>query len=76
MLILNVFKYHLIVQRDTVNFGIYSCNWINMDLQFKKVLLLAMRLNDANQVVIKSTPRKIVNLQLFASVMLNLLFHK
>jgi len=39
-----------------------------MDLKFKKILLIAMKFNNANQLKIKATPNKIVNLQLFSSV--------
>jgi len=41
-----------------------------MDLRFKKLLLLAMQFNNANKLKIKSTPNKIVNLQLFSSVII------
>lgn len=39
-----------------------------MDLRFKKLLLVAMKLNNAHQLQIQATPNKIVNLQLFSSV--------
>jgi len=39
-----------------------------MNLKFKKLLLLSMQMNDANQMLIKASPKKIINLQLFASV--------
>jgi len=39
-----------------------------MDIKFKKLLLLAMKLNNANQLKMKATPNKVVNLQLFSSV--------
>jgi len=48
----------------------YSSNWTMMDLKFKKLLLLAMRMNDANQIVIKASPKKIINLQLFVNVLI------
>ncbi|CAI6346650.1 unnamed protein product [Macrosiphum euphorbiae] len=57
------------IQRELVNFSIYSANWTQMDLKFKKLLLLAMRMNDANNLVIRATPKKIINLQIFASVL-------
>lgn len=41
-----------------------------MDLRFKKLLLLAMKLNNTNQLKIKATPQKIVNIQLFSSVII------
>jgi len=39
-----------------------------MDIKFKKLLLLTMRMNDANNFMIRASPRKVVNLQMFASV--------
>jgi len=56
------------MQKESVNFGIYSCDWTKMDLKFKKLLLVAMKINNADKLKIKSTPNKIVNLQLFSSV--------
>lgn len=61
------------MQRESVNLGIYSCNWTKMDLKFKKILLLTMRINDANQITTKASMIKIVNLQPFANVSFNLL---
>jgi len=46
----------------------YSSNWTSMDLKFKKSLLLSMRMNDADKLMIKATPTKIVNLELFVRV--------
>ncbi|KAE9526205.1 hypothetical protein AGLY_013836 [Aphis glycines] len=57
---------HLNIQ--SVNLGIYSCNWTNMDLKFKKLLLLTMQMNKANEIMMKVSMKKIINLQLFASV--------
>nr|AQS60751.1 olfactory receptor 37 protein [Acyrthosiphon pisum] len=56
-------------KKESVNFGLYCCDWTKMDLRFKKLLLLATKFNNANTLKIKSTPNKIVNLQLFSSVM-------
>lgn len=39
-----------------------------MDLQFKKLLLLSMQMNDANELMIKASPNRVVNLQLYANV--------
>lgn len=54
----------------------YFCNWTNVDLKFKKLVLLNMQINDANQIAMKVSTKKIVNLQLFASVSTNLLTNK
>ncbi|XP_026807464.1 odorant receptor 46a-like [Rhopalosiphum maidis] len=56
------------IQRELVNFSIYSCKWTKMDLKFKKLLLFTMRMNDANQMVIRASPKRIINLQLFANI--------
>lgn len=58
----------MLTQRSSVNFGIYSCDWTRMNLKFKKLVLLAMQMNDTNQLVLKCSPKKIINLQLFANV--------
>ncbi|XP_015368728.1 PREDICTED: uncharacterized protein LOC107165144 isoform X1 [Diuraphis noxia] len=42
----------------------------NMDLKLKKLLLFTMQINDANHVRMKVSTKKIVNLQLFASVLM------
>jgi len=39
-----------------------------MDLKFKKLLLLAMQMNKANEIMMKASMKKIINFQLFASV--------
>lgn len=51
----------------------YSCNWTSMDLKFKKLLLSSMQMNDADKLMIKATPTKIINLELFVKVDNNLL---
>lgn len=58
------------MQRDSINFAIYSSDWTNMDLKAKKLILLTMKMNDANRLQMKASPRKIINLQIFASVIL------
>ncbi|XP_050439540.1 uncharacterized protein LOC126845011 [Adelges cooleyi] len=54
--------------RDGVNFGLYSCDWTAMDIRFKKLLILAMAMNNANQLKIKATPNRAIDLQLFLGV--------
>jgi len=39
-----------------------------MDLKFKKLLLLTMKINNANKLMIKASPTKIINLQTYANV--------
>ncbi|XP_022160523.1 uncharacterized protein LOC111026702 [Myzus persicae] len=56
------------IKRQSINSGIYSCDWTKMDVSFKKLLLLTMQMNNANNLVIKASPTKIVDLQLFANI--------
>ncbi|XP_060842462.1 uncharacterized protein LOC132922785 [Rhopalosiphum padi] len=56
--------------KESVHFGMYNCNWTSMNLRSKKMLLLSMQLNNANKLMIKITPKKIINLQFFNSVMI------
>ncbi|CAH1716755.1 unnamed protein product [Aphis gossypii] len=55
---------------ESVHFGMYSCNWTAMNLRSKKMLLLSMQLNNANKLMIKITPKKIINLQFYNSVII------
>lgn len=56
------------MQRESVTFGIYSCEWTKMDLNFRKTVLLAMRMNDVNQLAIQFSPTKVVNVQMCSGV--------
>ncbi|XP_050435002.1 odorant receptor 67a-like [Adelges cooleyi] len=56
-------------KRDGVNFGLYSCDWTAMDKRFKKLIILAMAMNNANQLKIKATPNRVINLELFLVVL-------
>ncbi|XP_015367764.1 PREDICTED: odorant receptor 22c-like [Diuraphis noxia] len=60
---------HIEDGRSTVNFGLYSCDWTNKDLKFKKTVLLAMSMNSAHKKVMKLSPNSIVNLEMFSRVM-------
>lgn len=55
-------------QKESVNFGIYSCNWTMMDINFKKLLLLVMQMNDGNRSTVKFSPKIIIDLKLFSNV--------
>ncbi|XP_050521929.1 uncharacterized protein LOC126894744 isoform X3 [Daktulosphaira vitifoliae] len=56
-------------QKNAMCFAIYSCNWTDKNIQFKKLLLLSMKTCTANNLVMRITPTKYVNLALFASMM-------
>ncbi|XP_050439259.1 uncharacterized protein LOC126844863 [Adelges cooleyi] len=56
-------------KRDCINFGLYSSDWTSMDIRFKKLLLLAMQVNSATSTEIQATPNKLMNLELFLSVL-------
>ncbi|KAF0748951.1 odorant receptor 46a-like, partial [Aphis craccivora] len=66
---------HIEDGKSTVNFGLYSSNWTEMDLKFKKTLLLAMTMNSAHKRVMKVSPNSIVNLEIFSRVIKLNVFH-
>ncbi|CAI6344477.1 unnamed protein product [Macrosiphum euphorbiae] len=57
------------IAKCKLNFGLYSSNWTEMDLKFKKTLFLAMSMNSAHMKVMKLSPKYIINLEMFAAVM-------
>ncbi|XP_025207698.1 uncharacterized protein LOC112603381 [Melanaphis sacchari] len=58
------------LKKESVIYGMYSCDWTSMDLKFKKLLLLSMRMNGADKLMLKATPTKIINLEFFVKVMI------
>ncbi|KAL4098223.1 hypothetical protein QTP88_022867 [Uroleucon formosanum] len=52
-------------QKDSIIFALYSSNWPEMDMKCKKLILLAMKMNNANQKKLKFTRTKIINLEMF-----------
>lgn len=64
------------MQREAVTFGIYSSNWTIMDLNFRKTVLLAMRMNDVNQLSIRISPIKIINMQMYSGVIISYFLKK
>lgn len=60
-----------------MNFGLYGSNWTEMDLKFKKTLLMAMIMNSSHKRVMKVSPNSIVNLEMFTGVIkLNIYFRR
>ncbi|XP_025205506.1 uncharacterized protein LOC112601867 [Melanaphis sacchari] len=58
-------------QKDSIIFSLYSSNWTEMDMKCKKLILLTMRLNNANFKKLKFTTTKIINLEFFFKTMGN-----
>eukprot|EP00102_Acyrthosiphon_pisum_P024972 XP_016662182.1 PREDICTED: odorant receptor 46a-like [Acyrthosiphon pisum] len=56
-------------QKDSIIFALYSSNWTEMDMKCKKLILLTMKMNNANQKKLKFTRTKIVNLEMFYKTM-------
>nr|UMT69225.1 odorant receptor 29 [Myzus persicae] len=56
-------------QKDSLNFALYSSDWLDKSLKYKKKILCAMRMNNANQLKLQVTLTRIVNLELFTGVM-------
>jgi len=55
-------------QKSVLNFGVYSSNWTEMDLTFKKTMLLTMKMNSSHKRAMKVSPNSAVGLEMFARV--------
>ncbi|XP_025424667.1 uncharacterized protein LOC112693690 isoform X2 [Sipha flava] len=53
--------------KDSITFMLYSSNWTDMDKKSKKLILFAMKLNNANDLKLKFTQTRIVNLEMFCN---------
>lgn len=51
-----------------MNFALYSSNWTEMVIEYKKLIFLKMQINTAEKLILKISENKIVNLKMFASV--------
>lgn len=58
----------ILLQKDSINFALYDSNWTEMNIEFKKLLLHTMRMNNAYNFKLKATTKQIVNLELFTNV--------
>ncbi|KAL4083387.1 hypothetical protein QTP88_028711 [Uroleucon formosanum] len=58
-------------QNDALIFALYSSNWTEMDMKCKKLILMTMNLNNADNKKLKFTSTKIVNLEMFFKTMGN-----
>jgi len=51
-----------------MNFALYSSNWTDLSIKFKKLLLLIMRMNNAENLKMKISMKRMVNMEMFADV--------
>lgn len=51
-----------------MNFALYSSDWTEASINYKKIILLTMRMNSAEKMKLKISLKRIVNLEMFASV--------
>ncbi|KAL5235853.1 hypothetical protein ACI65C_003263 [Semiaphis heraclei] len=58
-------------QKESIIFSLYSSNWTEMNMKCKKLILLIMQMNNANEIKLKFTRTKIVNLEMFFKTMGN-----
>lgn len=57
-----------------MNFALYSSNWTYMSIKFKKLLLLTMQMNSAENLKMKVSIKKMVNMEMFADVRTTILY--
>nr|UMT69223.1 odorant receptor 24 [Myzus persicae] len=55
-------------QKESMNFALYSSNWTAMSVKFKKLLLFTMRMNDAENLKMQISIKRMVNMEMFADV--------
>ncbi|XP_022167528.1 uncharacterized protein LOC111031756 [Myzus persicae] len=55
-------------KKEDVNFGLYCCDWTSLDIEIKKLILLAMRVNSSNNLTMKVTYTKFIDLPMFATI--------
>lgn len=65
--------FNLCPQKESVSFGTYSNNWTAMNLKTNKLILLEMIMANSNKIMMKIIPIKIINLKLFASIIINII---
>lgn len=58
----------ILLQKDSIDFALYDSNWPEMNIKFKKLLLLTIRMIDADKLKLRATMKQIVNLELFTNV--------
>jgi len=61
------------LKKESIVFALYSSNWTKMNIKCKKLILLTMKLNNANHKKLKFTETKIVNLEMFFKVSITII---
>jgi len=57
----NSYKMVTLFQNHTINVALYSCDWTEMNIKFKKLLILKMQINNANSYELNVSTNIIVN---------------
>ncbi|XP_050534455.1 uncharacterized protein LOC126901757 isoform X1 [Daktulosphaira vitifoliae] len=60
---------YILTVMNGLQFAIYSTNWTDKSIKLKKMILLAMILNNTNKLKMNITPQKSLNLEVFGSAM-------
>ncbi|XP_050536775.1 uncharacterized protein LOC126902974 isoform X4 [Daktulosphaira vitifoliae] len=55
-------------EKEKINFALYSCNWTEMGIEFQKLILIGMRVNDAEKTKMKITTQKLIDVHLFGEI--------
>lgn len=66
----------ILLQKDLLHFALYSGDWSGKSLKYKKMILFAMRMNNADQLKLQITMTRIVNLEMFTGVRVILIISK
>ncbi|CAI6344534.1 unnamed protein product [Macrosiphum euphorbiae] len=57
------------IKKDAISFALYSSNWTEMKMKYKKLILLTMRMNDAHQKKFHYTMTRTINIEIFYQTM-------
>ncbi|XP_050536782.1 uncharacterized protein LOC126902976 isoform X4 [Daktulosphaira vitifoliae] len=55
-------------EKEKINFALYCCNWTEMSIEYQQLILMGMRVNEAEKTKMKITTQKLINVHLFREV--------
>lgn len=64
---------YYVFQKGSMNFSLYCSDWTSTNINYKKLVLLSMYMNDSEKSTVKMSRRRVVNLEMFGSVRIYML---
>ncbi|VVC26385.1 Hypothetical protein CINCED_3A020891 [Cinara cedri] len=63
----HILIWFILAKKDSIILALYSSNWTLMNMKSKQLILLMMKMNNANQIKMQFTQFRIVNLEMFTN---------